>query len=237
MTRSVDITTEIAAPVDAVWAALTQADLLARWFSPTAEGHDDVVRFSWGPDMAWEEHLVDLGTHRHLRWANSADAPTGVDWHLETKGGHTVVRLVQSGLKAGAEWDDEFETYHAGWRNFLFNLKHYLTRHRDVPRAMAWTRQPTQTAQPMLWDRVTGATGLALTEREMRIDGAMQRAIIQESKAPRILSATLPDLNDALLFVELEGKTLGVYLSTYGLPTNRVGELQRWVDDLSLLAT
>jgi uncharacterized protein YndB with AHSA1/START domain len=227
MTRSVDISTEIAAPADAVWAALKQADLIARWFSAAAEGHDDVIRFSWGPDMAWESHVVDLGTNRHLRWDNP-DMPIVVDWHLETKGGHTIVRLVQSGLKSGAEWDDEFEAYHAGWRYFLFNLKHYLERHRGVPRGMAWTRRPTQMSRPSVWDRVIG---------QVQTDGVMRGAVIQESKAPHVFSARLPELNDALLFVELEGKALGVYLSTYGLPTDRVQQLQRWVDDLTLLAT
>lgn len=236
MTRTIDISTEIAVPADAVWAALTQADLIARWFSPTAEGHDDVVKFAWGPDMAWEDRIVDLGTHRHLAWGDSEN-PMVVDWHLETKGGHTVVRLVQSGFKDGAEWDDMFENTSAGWRYFLFNLKHYLTHHRGVPRAMAWTRRPTKEARPVMWDRLTGAKGLALGDREMRIDGAMRQAVIQEARTAHVLSATVPELNDAVLFVELEGKNLGVYLSTYGLPTDRVQQLQRWVDDLSLLAT
>ena len=238
MTRSVDLKTEIAAPAEAVWAALTQADLLARWFPPIAEGHDDVVRFSWGPDFFWENRLVDLGTHRHLRWADIPETPTVVDWHLETKGGHTVVRLVHAtGLDEGAEWDGAYEAFETGWRYFLFNLKHYLERHRGVPRALAWTRRPTEASRSDVWDRVTGAKGLALTERDMRINGMTLQAAVEDKKAGRALTATVPGLNDAVLFVELEGKTLGVYLSTYGLPNDRVVELQRWVDDLSVLAT
>jgi hypothetical protein len=185
--------------------------------------------------MSWEEHLVEVEPGRHLRWGDSPDAPTVVDWHIETKGGHAVVRLVQSGLKAGAEWDDAYEAFHAGWRYFLFNLKHYLTRHRGTPRAMAWTRRPTESPRSTVWDGLTAA--LIPRDGQMQIDGVTQRAIIQESKPAHVLSATLPELNDALIFIEIEGKTLGVYLSTYGLPVDRVHSLQRWVEDFSRLAT
>ena len=226
-TRSVHLTTEIAAPADAVWAALTQADLIARWFSPTAEGEGDTIRFSWGPDMAWDERLVEVAKGEHLCWGDP-ESPTVVDWHLETKGGHTVVRLVQSGFKAGAEWDEGYEATQAGWRYFLFNLKHYLTRHRGTPRVVAFTRRSTQLARPIVWDRLVG---------RVKTDEVMRGAVIQNEQAPRAFTATVPDLNEALLFIELGSKNLGVYLSTYGLPSDRVQALQRWVDELSLLAT
>jgi len=224
-TRSIDLTTEIAAPATAVWAALTQADLLARWFPPICEREGDVIRLSWGPDLMWEEHLVVMDEGRHLRWADNPDA-VGTDWHLETKGGHTVLRLVHSGFKAGAEWDDAYEATQTGWRYFLFNLKHYLTRHRGTPRAMAFTRRPTEITRSILWERVVGA-----------VDRVMPRAVVAEARPLRGLWATVPELNDAVLFLEIEGKNLGVYLSTYGLPAEKVRELKRWVDDLSLVAT
>jgi hypothetical protein len=55
------------------------------------------------------------------------------------------------------------------------------------------------------------------------------------------LAARLPDLNDALLFIELEPGGppyhLGAYLSTYGLPPSRVEALRaglsRFVDGLA----
>src|SRR5580704_4829406 len=225
-TRSVDVTTEIAAPADAVWAALTQADLLCRWFSPTAERDGDKVRLAWGPDMVMEERFVEVEKGRHLRWADTPDAPIIVDWHLETKGGHTVVRLVQSGLSASAEWDDAFDSFETGWRYFLFNLRHYLTRHRGTPRDMAWIRRPTELARSVLWERLMTA-----------VKKVTPRADIAELKPSRGVWATIPDLNDAVLFLEIEGKTLGVYLSTYGLPADKVRELQPWVDNLSLVAT
>jgi uncharacterized protein YndB with AHSA1/START domain len=223
--RSIELSTEIAAPPEAVLAALTQADLIARWFPPIAEAKGDVVVFSWGEDMKWESRVVEVKKGQHIRWGDGPDDPIVTDWHIETKGGNTVVRLVQS-VGTGPEWDDAYDAYETGWRYFLFNLRHYLTHHRGVPRLMAWKRHPTQLARPVLWERVTGGLG-----------DVMRRAVIQETKPLRGLWATLPDLNDSVVFVELEGKTLGVYVSTYGLPAERVRELQGWVDSLSHLAT
>jgi len=81
-------------------------------------------------------------------------------------------------------------------------------------------------ARSVLWERVMGA-----------VKKVTPQAVIAELKPSRGVWATIPELNDAVLFLEIEGKTLGVYLSTYGLPADKVRELQPWIDDLSLVAT
>ena len=64
------------------------------------------------------------------------------------------------------------------------------------------------------------------------------RAVIAELKPSRGVWATIPELNDAVLFLEIEGKTLGVYLSTAWLAgRRRFAEPQPWIDDFSLVAT
>jgi hypothetical protein len=48
---------------------------------------------------------------------------------------------------------------------------------------------------------------------------------------PRTFSAVIPQLNDAVLFVELEGGGRGgIWLSTYGLPAAQVSGLQPQLD-------
>jgi hypothetical protein len=53
---------------------------------------------------------------------------------------------------------------------------------------------------------------------------------------PRAIAFVVPDLNDALLFVEREGlKTdhrVGIWLSLYGVDRERVAALERWVTKL-----
>ena len=54
-----------------------------------------------------------------------------------------MVRLVQSGLSADANWDEMYDALVDGWTYFLFNLAFYLARHRGKPRGMVWKRAAT----------------------------------------------------------------------------------------------
>lgn len=48
---------------------------------------------------------------------------------IAREGGATVVRLVNSGFREGAQWDDEYEGVNSGWKMALSLLKEYLERH------------------------------------------------------------------------------------------------------------
>ena len=60
-------------------------------------------------------------------------------------------------------------------------------------------------------------------------------AIIQTADVPLRFAARIPALEDALLFIELEGGAqkdfhAGFWLSTYGLPADTASDLQRTLD-------
>jgi hypothetical protein len=45
---------------------------------------------------------------------------------IASEGGETVVRLVNSGFREGAQWNEEYEGVDSGWRMSLSILKEYL---------------------------------------------------------------------------------------------------------------
>ncbi len=58
-TRSIETEFEIAAPVDAVWKALTDADELTNWFPLNARvkpGVGGSILMTWGEDLADCDH-------------------------------------------------------------------------------------------------------------------------------------------------------------------------------------
>ena len=80
MTTTRDVTREIsiAAPVDAVWKALTDAEELVRWFPPVATvqpGPGGRLRREWQTGEAIEER-IGRGREAHERspWPASGDS-------------------------------------------------------------------------------------------------------------------------------------------------------------------
>jgi uncharacterized protein YndB with AHSA1/START domain len=54
--RSLQFEVLIAAPLEAVWNALTEASELARWFPPVAVGKTGLgeqLLLPWGPEVQW----------------------------------------------------------------------------------------------------------------------------------------------------------------------------------------
>lgn len=187
--RQVDAAVTVDAPVEAVWKALTDAAELRRWFPMDARvtpGEGGRIWLSWGSDWEftngieiWEpnRHLRTVtkqpapepgkGSEETLKWA-SADASgearvkavrVAVDYHLEGKGGKTVLRLVHSGFGAGAEWDDEYNEVRRGWAMELQGLRLYLERHRGEDREIAWVRRAFAGPAEEGWSKLTSPDG------------------------------------------------------------------------------
>jgi uncharacterized protein YndB with AHSA1/START domain len=242
--RSIDLKVSIDAPTAAVWDALTDPAQLANWFPPISSGSSAVggkLLISWGPSMEWTTTVVAAEPNRHVRWVDDPSQPLAVDWTIDGRGGKTVVRLVHSGWSAESTWDDQFDATNAGWSYFLFNLRHYLERHRGVRRAMVSERRPTTMSHAALWERLTGPEGFAVSavghakvragdRARIQLGRDPQRLDIAHCVAPKHLWGTLPGLSDAVLFIEMEpgnpGYHCGVWISTYGLSEERVKELR-----------
>lgn len=116
------------------WEAWADPERIAEWFVDRATGE---VRP--GGTMTWffdsfgiviPYQVLDAvpGSAFALKW----EPPPGqgysgiLDVRIAREGGETVVRLVNSGFREGAEWDEEYEGVNSGWKMALSLLKEYL---------------------------------------------------------------------------------------------------------------
>ena len=98
---------------------------------------------------------------------------------------------------------------------------------------MAWKRAATDLARDAAWQAIAsvGLIGDAPADQPVQLELDIPRpATIVSSRKGRHFAAALPDLDNAILFVELEGKHVGFWLSTYSLDEETVTGLQAALD-------
>ena len=182
-TRAFRTSLDIAASPDEVWAALTQAEELVRWFSTEARvtpGTGGTMLWSWGPGEDWETRIDAWEPGRLLRLVQedarpydaqgrqlppgeAAPARIAMEFTLETHQGKTRLRLVHSGFGHGAAWDSEIEGITEGWQAELRSLRHYLQRHRGRDRRTGRALVNTALSRDLAWARLVGPGGFTLT--------------------------------------------------------------------------
>ena len=135
-TRAHETRVTIDTPIEEVWAALTEAGILTRWFAPQAEivpGAGGSFDLRWDDAYRWKSDIEVWEPDAHLRLGGLSPAgPQRLfqDFYLTTENGQTVLRLVHSGFGDSASWDQEYEGTLGGWPCVFFCLKHMLERHR-----------------------------------------------------------------------------------------------------------
>lgn len=114
----VDIT--IAAPIETVWEALRDPELIATWFGWDAPSLEEEIRFIFLDHAAADasQHRVQFG-----EWEGSNDAI-----ELTEEGGSTRLRLMRSG-GAPLDWEGAYEDIREGWVNFFQQLRLALELH------------------------------------------------------------------------------------------------------------
>ena len=261
--KVIDTTVEIAAPVDAVWKAISDPRELARWFPLEARvtpGEGGEVFMSWGAPWEGGSRIDAWEPGRRLRtrgFLEHGDASM-IEYTLEARGGKTLLRLVHSGFAAGGDWEDElFGGTERGWRYELRSLRHYLERHLGHDRIVAWPRASVRAAAAEVWSRLLGRDGLA---REGRIEGLAEgepyRAVaatgdvfegtVVVNHPPYEFAGTVKGMNDAFVSLrtheaagpqEKDGHAAGLFASTWGVPRPDVEALgDRWRRLLERLA-
>lgn len=242
--RSFEMTLAIDAPRDRVWKALTDPEELVRWFPLEARvtpGEGGEIHLGWaegvgGPSkiLAWDE-----GKHLRTGWFNTMPDGTpipertqlAVDYRLESDGGKTVLRVVNSGFLEGAAWDEELEGVTWGWNFELRSLRHYLEHHLGKQRHVATARIPVKmdrdAASRKLWtDRALLAGGKPPKGDEgdsydiTLATGERMRGEILYSELPRQFAGTATDHGNGLFraLVEKCSDELEswLWLSTWG---------------------
>lgn len=262
MTRSIDVTLDIDAPVEDVYKALTEADELVRWFPLEAGEHDDgTVWMSWDGDTKFAGEVAASEPPHHVRFVYRQPPPArdpktltdddlveiATDYRIESKGGKTVLRLVHSGFGDGSQWDELFDATRLGWAFELRGLKHYLENHRGQDRLVAWAKAAYPGSREQAWARLMSADGLGelgrLSAGERYSTTALGDELSGEVRfidEPTSFVATVDGWNNAFLRVKLEDlyglREANVWLSAYGVPKSDVDALQeRWQSRLDRL--
>jgi len=134
---TIERTTDLAHPVDAVWAALTDPAQFGRWFSQEAEWE---LRPGAPMRMRWDEYGTSLGeivavepkSRFAYRWG-SEDRPltpgesTLVEWTLTpTADGGTTLGVVESGFAILYNGPEQHVDNTKGWAEQFDNIARYL---------------------------------------------------------------------------------------------------------------
>jgi uncharacterized protein YndB with AHSA1/START domain len=138
----------IEAPVDVVWAIVTEPEHVGTWFSDAAEIE---LRPGGKAALTWTEHgTVRLKVEKvepphflSFRWARpigiepSAGNSTLVAFSLHEEGEGTRLRVVESGFRE-LEWPEEEKATYAeendrGWDHELGELQEYVAKRIASP--------------------------------------------------------------------------------------------------------
>jgi uncharacterized protein YndB with AHSA1/START domain len=133
----------IDAPVERVWAALTEASQIAGWFGDRAEidlRPGGAAEFFWEAFGSFHAIIERVEPHRHFayRWARNANEPpragnsTLVEFTLSPEGTGTLLKVVETGFQflemPEEEQARQREMNTQGWHSELDELRDYAQR-------------------------------------------------------------------------------------------------------------
>ena len=232
--RTLEMQVDIDAPIEEAWKALTTGPGLANWFAPVGEvsgpGAGATVKSGWSPEMMMSVTVGAWEPLKHVSWIDESGW-TGpgtsmvCDYYLSTEQGKTRVRFVQSAFGASEACDDLFDGMEVGWTYFLFNLRAYLELHAGRTRRMISERLEVTAGRQKFWrhllSALVGSAGSvkAGDKVPVKLSDAPTPGIVEVAIERHALGVRLPELANALLFVELEGKSdqfhVGYWFSVY----------------------
>jgi len=232
-TRAVTEEIMIAAPVEAVWRALTEAGELTNWFPTQAgvePGEGGKIWLAWEEQFRWDLSIEAWQPGKHLRATYAQDVPRApaepaaaeskpvkiaMDFYLEPSAGGTIVRVVHSGFGPDATWDNEYYGVLRGWRYELRSLQHYLERHPGVARSVAWARTTVKISVESAWEVLTGSDGFIIEGSLTGLEpdspyffrtaaGLVFRGVVRTMSPPFEFSGTVENLGHSLLRLAVE---------------------------------
>lgn len=246
--RIVEMEITLDAPPEEVWQALTDPEVLTRWFPLEAKvepGPGGSIFLGWGPEIQGASGILVWEPGKRLKVARFEQGALAVDYTLNARAGQTVLRLVHSGFGA-SDWNDEYDGVRRGWQFELRSLSHYLRHKRGLPRRVAWARAPIDMPYPEAWDRLWSSEGLLKrgampgTNEHDRYSitfgkGDTLEGAVLYSEQPTDFSGTVENLNNSLFRVGLEAcagrPEAQLWLFSWDMSESEVQEYQvRWTD-------
>jgi uncharacterized protein YndB with AHSA1/START domain len=147
--------------------AWADPEKIAYWFPDRAEGKAEPgATITWIFDkfnyqIPYEVLIAQPAEKFAIRWNPPPGMSAGVlEVTISKEGGETVIRLVNSGFREGAEWDEEFEGTDSGWRMALALLKHYLENYFGISRASFLVMRPAEFSFEQVVELQRSAAGL-----------------------------------------------------------------------------
>jgi uncharacterized protein YndB with AHSA1/START domain len=240
---------ELDAPAEKIWRMLTDPRELVRWFPLEARvepGKGGKISLSWGPDCEATARIDIWEPGRRLRWVESGSGQAvAVEWTMEARGGKTLLRLVQSNFRAGADGDQEFyDSTNYGWDFMLLNLRHHLERHAGKPRLVAWPRWKVERPREEIYQKLAGPRGIFIEGAQGNLRGGERYSLrtatgetwsgrAEFTVPERGFCVTVESLHDALAWLTIEGPgpkhEVQLWFSTYGIAQSEVDALEnKW---------
>ena len=197
--RTVQLDVELPATPEQVWQAIATGPGISSWFVPTEveEREGGRIVFHLGPGMDSAGHVTVWDPPRcfayeEREWAPGAP-PVATELTIEARSGGTcVMRLVHSLFASDDDWDNQLESFEAGWPPFFEVLRLVLRHFPGQPCSTIRLTQPTSTTEREAWDAVTRALGLTGAVEGARPAKAVAAAplfdgIVHEAKTSEII--------------------------------------------------
>jgi uncharacterized protein YndB with AHSA1/START domain len=169
--RRIERELEINVPSDEVWKALTDASKLGRWFPLEARvtpGPGGKIFVSWGPGCEGEAEIVAWEPGEKFAWKEPMAL---IEWTLESRGGKTIVHLLESGFLGNAERENEcFDSTSYGWGFMLLSLQVALERHPGTARQVAWPRLKVTLSREEAYQKLLTAGALFSGRHAIRVE-------------------------------------------------------------------
>lgn len=192
------------APVDVVWAALTDPTEIRRWFGWCYAGLDEEIAYIFRDYAAlFPPDRIELEDDQAIE--------------LLADGLRTVVSVVRAGSRTGAWGDEVHDENEQGWRAFLSQLQHYLEAHPGEERRTVFLEGEAAFTQV-----VAGVA--AMVPAEALHTSHFQQAFTADGDVGLVVvAAQLP-------FDSGQAGPMHVTLTTYGLDAPAFDELtDRWL--------
>jgi uncharacterized protein YndB with AHSA1/START domain len=248
---------EIDAPPDAVWNAISTGEGLTRWYGQEARveprvGGEHFVSWGEGMDVGNENLVWEPG--KRLRIGKQGhETATGwkaivVDFEVEARGGRTLLKLVQSGLPAGPDWDSMDDGTDVGWEMFLAALKFAVERHAGKARRTISRYWASKQPAGAMFESLRALLGIAASDLR---EGARYSATTAGGEKiggqivgldqGHLLAASVDELGDALATFTVHATGEGAYVNfivgTFGLSDAQFADAKaRWTKLLEAAA-